>query len=379
MKKKTISFILTIVMLTSLFPLSACSKTASNDVATTDSATSTTSDGNSADTESTSNTTVEPLTIKFSSTYQESETGGIILKYFIDRAAQLSNNAIDVDISWGGTLFTAADELDAIMDGSVNMVALGHLPHLNTLTYLAFPSFAPGGSEEALNYFQTIMFDDSETSALIQGEAKELGIKYLNVIAGGANAFCSKNEFTDLDSLISNSSAFGNTDAAIFENLEFQVTYINPSDIYDSLNRGLVDTTQMALAPMVAMSWYEPAPYWALDGTYTAGNFFTVNLDWWDGLTESQREVIQLAAQDTQSYTATLYDDAISEDINTVEEKTGNTFVTFSDEDIDRIWAATFDAKADSALQLAETAGKTEGMTKILEKAAELTDYDWKH
>lgn len=29
------------------------------------------------------------------------------------------------------------------MDGSVNMIALGHMPHLNTVTYLAFPGFAP--------------------------------------------------------------------------------------------------------------------------------------------------------------------------------------------------------------------------------------------
>lgn len=324
--------------------------------------------------------TVDPLTIKFSSTYQEAETGGQITQHFIDKLSELSGGAITVDISWGGTLFTSNDELDAIMDGAVDMIALGHMPHLNTLTYVAFPGFAPGGTQAALDYFDTLMFNDPDTSAIIQGQATDLGIKYLNVIAGGANAFCAKYPFTDLKSLVAGSSSFGNFDAAIFTQLGFQVTSVTPPDCYDALNRGLIDATQMGFAPMVALSWYEVAPYWALDGTYTAGNFFTVNLDWWDALTPAQQDCIQQAATETEQYSASIYDDAITTDQATVEEKTGNKFVEFSDADKATFWAACFDAKAASALDLVkgdDTA--TANQTKILEKAAEITGYDWQH
>ena len=115
---------------------------------------------------------IDPLTIKFSSTYQETETGGIIQKYFIDQLNELSGGAIDVDITWGGTLFDSAGELDAVMDGVVDMISLGHLAHLDTLPYLSMPGFAPGGTQAALDYFNTLIFDDPETSALIQGEAE---------------------------------------------------------------------------------------------------------------------------------------------------------------------------------------------------------------
>lgn len=322
---------------------------------------------------------IEPLEILFSATYQEAETGGQILKYFQEKVSELSGGAVTANIYWGGTLFPSTDELAAVMDGSVNMIALGHMPHLNTITYLAFPGFAPGGTQAALDYFNTLIFDDAETSAIIQGQASELGIKYLNVIAGGANAFCSKNAFTDLASLVAGSSAFGNFDAAIFESLGFQVTAVAPPDCYDALNRGLIDATQMGFAPMVSMSWYEVAPYWALDDTYTAGNMFTVNQDWWNGLSDAQREVIQQAADETEAYSATIYDDAISTDIAKVEEATGNTFVEFSQEDKDAIWAATFDAKAESALALMSDDEGVANQTKILEKAAEITGYDWQH
>ena len=48
-------------------------------------------------------------------------------------------------------------------------------------------------------------------------------------------------------------------------------------------------------------------------------------------------------------------------------------------EDLDAVWAATFEAKAEAALATAEPNGKAEGMTKILEVAAEFTGYNWEH
>ncbi len=322
---------------------------------------------------------IDAMTFKFSSTYQEAETGGQILQFFIDKVSELSGGAITVDMSWGGTLFDAMGELDAVMDNAVQMIALGHMPHLNTLNYLSFPSFAPGGTQAALDYFNTLMFDDPETSALIQGEAESYGIKYLNVIAGGANALCTSFAFTDLDSMVKGSSSFGNFMAAQWESLGFQVTALTPPEIYDAFNRGMIDATQMGLAPMVSMSWYEVAPYWALDGTYTAGNMFTVNLDWWNSLTPAQQNCIQAAADETEAYSATIYDDAIASDIATVEDATGNKFVEFSAADLERLWASCFVPTADSALKTTEASGKTEGMTTILEKAAEITGYDWQH
>ena len=321
----------------------------------------------------------DPLTIDFSTVYNETETGGQIIKHFEEYISNLTGGAITMNIFWGGTLFSDAEALDGVNSGAVNMTALGHMPHLATLNYLAFPGFAPGGTKAALDYFDTLMFKDPETSALIQQEAADNGIIYLNVLAGGANAFCTTYEFTDLDSMISGSKSFGNMDAAIFEKLGFQVTSVGPGDGYDALQRGLIDSTQMGLAPMVSMGWQDVASYWALDGTYTAGNMFTANLDWWNGLSDAQRQAIQQAADEVEEYSAGIYDDSIASDCATIEEKTGNKMVEFSDADVERIWAATFDAKADAAMQTAEANGKTEGMTKILEKAAEITGYTWNH
>jgi TRAP-type C4-dicarboxylate transport system substrate-binding protein len=321
---------------------------------------------------------VEPLRILFSSTFNEAETGGKIVKYFIDKASELSGGAVTVNINWGGTLFDAIGEFDAISDGAVNMVAFGHPPHTGTLNYMGFPMFAPGGSQGALGYFKELIFENTETAALIQKEAADHNMKYLNVIAGGANAFCASYAFTDLNSLVANSKSFGNFMAAQWESLGFRVTSVTPPDTYDALNRGLIDSTQMGFTPMVSLAWYEVAPYWALDGTYTAGNMFTVNLDWWNGLSQAQQDVIQAAADATEAYSITIYDEAIANDTAFVEGKAGHPFVQFGQADLARLWAACFNASADAAINNARKNGKEEGMVKVLEAAAKFTNYTWR-
>ena len=371
-KMKLLSLMLVLAMVVSM--LAACGSSSDSNASADNSASS---DASGSAAASGDHYAVDSMEISFSTTFNENETGGQIIQYFVDYLDEITDGAITVDVQWGGTLYDTDGELDAVSSGAVDMVALGHMPHTDVLNYLTFPGFAPGGTQDALDYFNELIFDDAETSALIQGEAEDNNIIYLNVIAGGANAFCTKYEFTDLDSLISGSSSFGNMDAAIFESLGFQVTNIGPADVYDGLQRGLIDSTQMALAPMVAMSWQDVADYWALDGTYTAGNMFTYNLDSWNALSADQQAAIQAAADATEDYSATLYDDAIESDIATVEEATGNSFVELSDSDIETFWAACFEAKADSAITTCEANDKTEGIITILEKAAEITGYDW--
>ena len=321
----------------------------------------------------------EPLEITFSTTFNETETGGEIVHHYMDYLSEITNGAITMNVFWGGTLFSDMEALDGVSSGSVNMTALGHMPHTGTLNYLGFPGFAPGGTQKALDYFNELIFNNPETSALIQGEAADNNIIYLNVIAGGANAFCANYPFTDLDSLVSGSKSFGNMDAAIFEKLGFQVTSVAPPDAYDALQRGLIDSTQMGLAPMVSMTWYDVAGYWALDGTYAAGNMWTANLDWWNSLSDNQRAAIEAAAKEVEEYSAGMYDADIESQMKTVADATGNDWVELSQADLDKIWAATFEAKAEAALSMAEPNGKAEGMTKILEAAADFTGYNWEH
>ena len=319
---------------------------------------------------------LEPLSFLFASTYSETETGGELIAHFAEYLSESTGGKIKANVKFGGTLYQGPDELQAVSSGAVQMIALGHQPHFDMVPVLcAFPDFAPNNSQNALDYFKHVLFENSESAAVLEKEAEANGVKYLNVVAGGANTFCTNFPFTDLASMAAGSSSFGNMEAAKFEYLGFRVTQMLPWDMYDSFDRGIVDATQMALAPMIAMSIYEVADTWMLDNTYTAGNFFTVNLDWWNGLSSAQQEAIQAAATEVMDYSAGIYDHAIAAQVQTLKDN-GCEVVEMSDADFDKWWNAIFMSKVDTAVKMAEGRGNVEEVKTVLKAAAEFTGYD---
>lgn len=320
--------------------------------------------------------TGEALNILFSATYSEAETGGMIIKYFADYLEELTGGAITVNVTYGGTLFGDADQLDGVATGAVNMICLGHNPHSAKLPLLcSVPDFAPDTIQNALDYFNTLIFDDPTTSAILQAEATANGIKYLNVTAGGANTFLASFEFTDLSSLIAGSRAFGNMEPAKFEALGFTVEQVLPWDYYSAFSTGLIDASQMASSALVSMGLPEVAQYWMYDNTYTAGNFLTANLAWWDGLSAEQQTAIQKAADAMEAYSVELYTETLATEAADLEAA-GVTLVEMSDADFATWWTAIMESKADDALLKAADNGNVDDAKAILQAAADFTGYE---
>jgi C4-dicarboxylate-binding protein DctP len=319
---------------------------------------------------------VDSLTILFSATYGETETGGQIVKHFADKLSELTGGKITANVKYGGTLYGDKDQLQAVSSGAVQMIALGHNPHGDMLPLLCgFPDFAPNSIQNALDYFNFVLFKNKDSADLLAAEAAKNNIKYLNVQAGGANAFCAKFAFTDLAGLTKGSSAFGNMEAAKFEFIGFKkVTPMLPWDMYDSFDRGLVDATQMALSPMVSMSVQEKAKYWMLDNTYTAGNFLTVNLEWWNKLSETQKAAIQAAADDMEQFSVQIYSQSIDSDKEALK-KAGCTIVEMNKDDFSKWWDAVFMSKVNQSLKMAKDRGDEASMKTVLKAAADFTGY----
>ena len=319
----------------------------------------------------------EELTISFSSTYSETETGGEIIQWFKDYLEEKTEGKIKVNVTFGGTLFGNEDQLDGVADGAVNMIALAHNPHADMVPLLcSIPDFAPESTENALNYFDYLLFENEETAALLQAEAESIGVKYLNVLAGGANTFISKEEFTELQDLIDKSKSFGNMEAAKFEALGLTVEAVLPWDYYNAFETGLIDASQMSSTPLVSMSIYEVAPYWMYDNTYTAGNFFTVNLDWWNGLSAEAQAAIEDAAKATEEYSCETYDNAIEAEQQFLVEN-GATLVEMSEEDSAFWWSDVMESKKADSLAIAEGNDNVEDVMTILNAAAEFTGYEF--
>lgn len=319
--------------------------------------------------------TGEPLSITFNSSYQETETGGVLAAHFKETLEEMSGGAITVNIAFGGTLFTPDDELDACGDGSIQMMIFGHTRHNSELPVLcAIPDFAPNSVQNALDYFQAV-FADPAAGAAINAEAEAYGIKYLSVNAGGANYFLANFPFENLTDLVAKTAAFGNMAPAKFEALGIKnIVGVFPWDYYSAFDTGLMDASQMDGAAMYSMSLYEKAQYWMPDNTFAAGNFITVNLDWWNGLSAEQQAVIQAAADETSQFSVT-YNQGEYETLNENLTANGVTIVEMTDAEFDQWWSAIFDSAAGDALAKAEANGNAADVQAVLDAAAAFTGY----
>ena len=317
----------------------------------------------------------EEVTITFSTTYSETETGGEIIAWFKDYLEGATDGKIKVNVTYGGTLFGDSDQLDGVADGAVNMIALGHNPHADMVPLLcSIPDFAPESVQNAVNYFDFLLFDNEETAALLQGEAANIGVKYLNSIAGGANTFLANFEFSDMASLVAGSKSFGNMEAAKYEGMGFTVEAVLPWDYYNAFETGMIDASQMSSTPLVSMSLYEVAPYWMYDRTYAAGNFFTVNLNWWESLSPEAQAAIEDAAKAAEQYSVEIYEKAIADEQEYLKEK-GTTLIEMNDADFDLWWADVMESKKADSLAIAAGNGNEADALTILNAAAEFTGY----
>ena len=319
---------------------------------------------------------IDPLTIEFTTTFQETATGGELVTYFKNSLEEATNGAITVNVYYGGTVASDADALDVVATGAMNMTALGHNPHSDKLPLLTgVPDFAPDSVQNALDYFTYLLEENEASAAALTAEAEANGIKFLGALAGGANAFAANIDFNNLTELIANSRAFGNMEAAKFQALGFTVEQVLPWDLYTSFDTGLIDATQMASTSMLQDGVGEVTTVWMYDNTYTAGNFMTVNLAWWNGLTAAQQEAIQAAVDATAAYSVEVYVTALESEAATLGEM-GIKLAEMTDEEFDQWWSVIMESKVDDTMAKAETNGNVAEAQAVLQAAADFTGYE---
>ena len=292
----------------------------------------------------------------------------------------MSGGAVTVDIKYGGTFLGHGDQLSGMASGSANMCLLSQsdsadeLPLLNTI-----PQYFGDSIANAVNCFNDIIFENETTSALIAAEAEANGIKYLATNAGGANAFISEFEFSTLNDLMSRTESFGNHNVAMYQELGqrlglsgLNVIDVFPWDLATDFQTGIIDATQMDASALVSMQLYSDAPYWMYDNTYAAGNFITVNLAWWNGLTEAQQTVVQQAADATAQFSLGLLQTSMDTDRATLADA-GATVIDIDDEGFS-VW---YDVIAQTAFRdgmaRGEIAGTADSIQAVIDEVCALT------
>lgn len=347
--------------------------TAAPTTATTEAASTTTT--TAAPETTTTSAAKEPIVFKMASTFQETETGGLMAQHFIDLIHERTQGAVKIELYPGGTLGGPPEVLGLLESGAADIAPFGHPAAAASLPLLNFPMWAPGDQQTAIAYFNHMVFENPETAPLIQAEAEAHNIKYLGFNAGGSNVFVSKVPFTKLADLKGKKCAVGGAIPA-FQAIGLEPVESFPPDTYENLSRGIADCAQMGFSPTVQLKWYEVAKYYMFDGTYAAGNPWTVNLKSWAKLSPELQQVFLDAAKEMEAWSTEL---TLSEEQKALEtlKAAGVTVGTLSAEDQKIWWDALFKACADSQYKLAKDGGFADQMVTVLKAAAAFTKTTW--
>lgn len=311
----------------------------------------------------------EQLSLMLATTYNEAETVGQSIKFFTDYITEKSDGAVKFNIKWGGTVAGTGEELSFLQSGAFDMSVLGQSQYSDVFPLLNFPGQTDGSQSKCMEYFNYIVYENAETSALIQAQIEAQGVKMLGYTAAGGSAFAAKSEMTTLDELKKNKLGIGMNHSA-YESLGFTVQAMMPWDAYDNLSKGVVDIAYMAMGPMVALNWHEVAPYFISTSIYSAGNYFTLSLDKWNSMSADTQALFNEAMTATEAYSVEINAEQEA-NVASVLESAGGALLSLDEAGVAAHYEALFKVGVVDCRALAQSANCSDAMETILAACGE--------
>ena len=315
------------------------------------------------------------MQLNVSCSYNEAETSGQQLAYFTNYITEKSGGNITFNVYWGGTFCSAAEDLDYVSNGSVDMTLLSTAQYADVLPLTNFPTMAGGSQENVVEMVEYIMFENPETSALVEQELTEHNVKVLAVNAGGTNAIASKTPLSSYEDCAGKILG-AMMNQSTYEDLGMTFKFSVPPETYSDLQKGVVDCAGLSLAGVVGLAWYEVAPYVITDGMYSCSNYYTINLDKWNSFDDATKALFQEAADAARDNSFVLNEGEFDACVATIDdynaEKGIDAKVTAQDAEHAQVHVETYmkNAFADCRTTAAN-AGKSDEMETILAAVAD--------
>lgn len=311
----------------------------------------------------------EPIKLVMACGFGTNDLESITLNYLCDYVEEHTGGTVTFERYLGGTLCILPEEFSMMTSGAIDIIALLPDMALNSFPYINFPQMAEGSQEAAIDLFNYLVFENEETSALIQEQAETNNVKILGTSPAGLYAFASTKPAESLADLAGLKMGCTGTQEK-YNRIGLTTVSTNSSDIYDSLSRGIYDCTAMGLTAVVNNKWYEVAPYCVLMEGYQAAPHYVMNLDSWNKLSEEQQAVFMEAAEKTCEYACELYAQSVASGADVIEEA-GGMVNYFSEEDTTAFVKSFTTDYIAAARTAAENLGCQEGMEIILAAACE--------
>ena len=231
-------------------------------------------------------------TIKFPVEYNADVTPGLANQEFVELIEERSNGEIKVEFFPGGSLYKGLDVLQAVLRGDAHMTTLVSVywsaisPQLAIfdLPY-AFPTHEAFYKATEDQAFMSKAFAEVEAKG-----GKVIGVLPYDYLLPG-NTQRATVMPTDFEGL--KLRALGKTNAKTLEALGARAVPINITEVNGALEQGVIDGLNTPADAFVSYKWDETVNHVTYAKYYFAFYPWAVNAEWWDGLPEAHRKLIQ--------------------------------------------------------------------------------------
>ena len=231
-------------------------------------------------------------TIKFPVEYNADVTPGLANQEFVKLIEERSNGEIEVEFFPGGSLYKGLDVLQAVLRGDAHMTTLVSVywsaisPQLAIfdLPY-AFPTHEAFYRATEDQAFMSEVFAEVEAKG-----GRVIGVLPYDYLLPGntQRATVMPDDFDGLKL-----RALGKTNAKTLESLGARPVPINITEVNGALEQGVIDGLNTPADAFISYKWDETVKHVTYAKYFFAFYPWAVNAEWWDGLSEAHRTLIQ--------------------------------------------------------------------------------------
>ncbi|MFZ4451247.1 TRAP transporter substrate-binding protein [Salibacterium aidingense] len=306
---KLSNFLLSSVTAISLSLLGACG----NEENTSDGQT----DSNGNEEESQNEANVEEASIRIGNFYNENTTYGQAFNQMKEDIESASDGAIEVEIFHGGSLGSEQDHIEAVHEGSLEMMHSGtagigrYIPE--TAIFELWYNFT------SLQQLQTAF---EELTPDLDEMYQEEGFKLLGAYYDGPRNILTTEKITSagdmqgVDFRVPDSTLYVDMAEALGSNA-ITMPY---GDVYTSLQTGAIQAMEGTADSVIQEGFYEQADYYIQDNHVYQPLSIVYNLEAWENLSSEQQEIIENAVSDATEYHLELVEEANNEALTELEE-----------------------------------------------------------
>ena len=247
---------------------------------------------------------------------------GQVAVKFKERVEELSGGSVEIDLQAGGVLGAEGDVLDNMVGGAgtIDMARLSvaSLPayNLKKTKLLALPY-------EFVSREHYWNFAESDIAQEFLDEPEAIGLKGLFLGEEGFRHIFTKNEIKGVEDLAGMKIRVSTdpTMVAMVESLGASATVVAYTELYSSLQTGVVDGAENPINNYYTNALYEVAPYLILDGHQLGAIEVVISDASWNKLTQAQKACIEQASKECAEYNREIVEKGEQDTLELLKDK----------------------------------------------------------